>query len=75
VIIGNWRPLGAFGAACLFGFCGLLGQVKLPSAYGQHSNIPTLFQTLPYIVTLIVVAGVVGRSTPPAASGRPYKKQ
>jgi general nucleoside transport system permease protein len=75
VIIGNWRPVAAFGAACLFGFCELLGQVKLPAAYGQHGNIPTLFQTLPYIVTLIVVAGLVGRSTPPAASGRPYKKQ
>jgi simple sugar transport system permease protein len=34
-----------------------------------------LFQALPYVLTLIAVAGVIGRSTPPAAVGRPYKKQ
>ena len=73
VIFGNWRPLGAFGATCLFGFCQALALVKLPAAYGQSTG--TLFQTLPYIVTLIAVAGVIGRSIPPAASGRPYKKQ
>jgi ABC-type uncharacterized transport system permease subunit len=73
VIFGNWRPFGAFGATLLFGFCQALALVKLPAAYGQSTG--TLFQTLPYIVTLIAVAGVIGRSVPPAASGRPYKKQ
>lgn len=73
VVIANWRPFSAFAAACLFGFCQALALVKLPAAYGQSTG--TLFQTLPYIVTLIVVAGVIGRSIPPAASGRPYKKQ
>jgi simple sugar transport system permease protein len=34
-----------------------------------------LFQTLPYVLTLIAVAGIIGRSIPPAAIGRPYKKQ
>jgi general nucleoside transport system permease protein len=47
--------------------------VRLPAAYGQSAG--TLFQTLPYILTLIAVAGVIGRSTPPAAVGQPYKKQ
>ena len=36
---------------------------------------PVLFQTLPYVLTLIAVAGVIGRSIPPAAIGRPYVKQ
>jgi len=73
VIFGNWRPFGAFGATLLFGFASALALVRLPSAYGQSTG--TLFQTLPYILTLVAVAGVIGRSVPPAASGRPYKKQ
>ena len=39
------------------------------------SNAATLFQALPYVITLIAVAGVIGRSIPPAAVGRPYRKQ
>ncbi len=72
LIFGNWRPFGAFGAACLFGFSSALAQ-RLGPAYG--SQYDTLFQALPYVLTLIAVAGVIGRSVPPAASGRPYKKQ
>ena len=72
VIFGNWRPAGAFGATCLFGFASALGNVRLPAAYGQSAG--TLFQTLPYVLTLIVVAGAL-RPTPPAAIGQPYKKQ
>jgi simple sugar transport system permease protein len=73
VIIGNWRPFGAFGATLLYGSCQALAIVFIPAAYGQSTG--TLVQALPYVVTLIVVAGVIGRSIPPAASGRPYKKQ
>jgi simple sugar transport system permease protein len=73
VIFGNWRPFGAFGATLLFGVAYSLGLVRLPAAYGQSTG--TLFQTLPYVLTLIAVAGVIGRSIPPAAVGRPYKKQ
>ncbi len=73
VIFGNWRPLGAFGAACLFGFASALAVVRLPAAYGQSAG--TLFQTLPYLLTLVAIAGVIGRSSPPAAIGKPYKKQ
>jgi simple sugar transport system permease protein len=71
LIIGKWRPFGAFGAACLFGFFSALSD-RLPVYSTAYA---TLFKALPYVVTLIVVAGVVGRSIPPAAVGRPYKKQ
>jgi ABC-type uncharacterized transport system permease subunit len=71
VIFGNWRPWGAAAAALLFGFSSALAQ-KLP-AYSESAAV--LFQALPYVLTLIAVAGVIGRSIPPAADGRPYKKQ
>jgi len=71
VIFGNWRPFGAFGAALLFGFSTALAY-RLPA---YSSNAATLFQALPYVLTLIAVAGVIGRTIPPAADGRPYKKQ
>ena len=71
MIFGNWRPFGAFGAALLFGFSTALA-FRLPV---YSSNAATLFQALPYVLTLIAVAGVIGRTIPPAADGRPYKKQ
>jgi simple sugar transport system permease protein len=71
LIFGNWRPFGAFGAALLFGFSTALAY-RLPV---YSSNAATLFQALPYVITLVAVAGVIGRSIPPAAVGRPYRKQ
>jgi general nucleoside transport system permease protein len=71
LIFGNWRPVGACAAALLFGFSSALAQ-RLPE-YSESGA--TLFQTLPYVLTLIAVAGVIGRSIPPAAIGRPYRKQ
>ncbi|HVM69665.1 MAG TPA: ABC transporter permease [Gaiellaceae bacterium] len=71
VIFGSWRPFGAAAAALLFGFSSALAQ-RLP-AYSESAAV--LFQALPYVLTLIAVAGVIGRSIPPAAVGRPYKKQ
>jgi ABC-type uncharacterized transport system permease subunit len=67
MIFGKWTPLGAFVACLIFGF----GQ----AIYDNNSIIhvsPYLLSMLPYILTLIVVAGVVGRSIPPAADGLPY---
>ena len=71
LIFGNWRPFGAFGAALLFGLSTAIA-FRLP-VYSETAA--TLFQALPYVITLIAVAGVIGRSTPPAAVGRPYVKQ
>jgi ABC-type uncharacterized transport system permease subunit len=73
LIFGNWRPFGAFGAALLFGFSTALASGgRLPVYSGSAA---TLFQALPYVLTLVAVAGVIGRTIPPAAVGRPYKKQ
>ena len=74
VIFGRWRPYAAFAACLLFGFTEALA-LRLPGAYGEDQAWTTLFRALPYVVTLVVVAGVVGRAIPPAASGRPYVKQ
>jgi ABC-type uncharacterized transport system permease subunit len=74
VIFGRWRPFEAFAACLLFGFTEALA-LRLPGAYGEDAAWTTLFRALPYVVTLVVVAGVVGRSIPPAAVGRPYVKQ
>jgi general nucleoside transport system permease protein len=74
VIFGRWRPYAAFAACLLFGFTEALA-LRLPGAYGEDQAWTTLFRALPYVVTLVVVAGVVGRSIPPAAVGRPYVKQ
>jgi simple sugar transport system permease protein len=71
VIFGNWRPFGAAAACLLFGFSSALAQ-RLPE---YSESAATLFQALPYVLTLIAVAGVIGRSVPPAADGRPYEKQ
>ncbi len=71
LIFGSWRPFGAAAACLLFGFSSALAQ-RLPE-YSQSASV--LFQALPYVLTLIAVAGVIGRSIPPAAVGRPYRKQ
>lgn len=71
VIFGNWRPFGAFAAALLFGGSTALS-FRLAQPWG---NASVLFQSLPYVLVLIAVTGVIARPTPPAAVGRPYVKQ
>jgi simple sugar transport system permease protein len=72
LVFGKWRPFPTWAATLLFGFSSALAD-RLPSAYGNQWG--TLFQALPYALTLIAVAGVIGRSIGPAAAGRPYVKQ
>jgi ABC-type uncharacterized transport system permease subunit len=79
MVFGNWNPIGAFLAALLFGFADAL-QVKMqiiePVLPFINKPIPPEFlQMAPYILTIIVVAGVVGRTRAPAAEGKPYEKQ
>jgi simple sugar transport system permease protein len=76
MIAGNWRPLPAFTICLLFGFSDglgrrLQGSDLLPSVISS----PNLLSTLPYIITLIALVGIIGRSRPPASVGRPYVKQ
>ncbi len=71
MIFGKWTPIGAFLASLLFGFADSL-QVKLQIL---RVPIPSEFLLMaPYIVTMIVLAGVVGRAIAPAADGVPYEK-
>jgi simple sugar transport system permease protein len=72
MIFGRWKPFGALAAGLVFGFAramqtklGILG-IPVPSEF---------LLMIPYIVTIIVVAGLVGQARPPAADGQPYIKQ
>jgi general nucleoside transport system permease protein len=71
VIFGSWRPGGALAAALLFGFSSAVAQ-RLP-AFSE--SLAVLFQALPYVLVLIVLAGLIGRSRPPASIGVPYVKE
>jgi simple sugar transport system permease protein len=72
MIFGKWNPIGAYASSLIFGFADSL-QVKMQIL---KVPIPTEFlQMAPYIVTMIVLAGVVGRAMPPAADGTAYEKQ
>ncbi len=81
MIIGRWTPVGAFLAALLFATSDALGQSIVISAPGGSLGevmkvIPAQFyNALPYLVTIVVLAGVVGRSIPPAADGQPYERE
>lgn len=71
MIVGNWNPVGAFTSSLIFGFADSL-QIKMQIL---SVSIPSSFLAMaPYIVTMIVLTGVVGRATPPAADGEPYEK-
>jgi general nucleoside transport system permease protein len=72
MIFGKWTPIGAFGAALLFGFSDSLG-IRLQIV---GVDFPVQFlQMVPYAVTLIVLAGFIGRASPPKAIGQPYVKE
>lgn len=73
-IFGRWTPGGAYLASLLFGFADAL-QLKL-QLFSDVINIPPqFFLMLPYVLTVVVLAGVVGRAVAPAAVGKPYKEK
>ena len=72
MIFGNWNPIGGAMGALLFGFADALN-FKF-----QILEVPVPYQfigMLPFILTMIAVAGVIGKTVPPAADGQPYQKQ
>jgi general nucleoside transport system permease protein len=81
MIVGRWSPLGAFGAALLFSSTTVIGRaVRFSPPEGDlgafMADLPgQVFDALPYLITIVVLAGVVGRSTPPAADGQPYERE
>jgi ABC-type uncharacterized transport system permease subunit len=79
MIFGNWSPFGAWAASMLFGAAQAV-QIKLqlfreviPAqwAFLQNSYIVGL---TPYILTMLILTGIIGKTTPPAADGVPYEK-
>jgi simple sugar transport system permease protein len=81
MIVGRWTPFGAFGAALLFGSSLAIGRiVSFASPDNQlgeflESIPPQFYDALPYLVTIVILAGVIGRSIPPAADGQPYERE
>ena len=77
LIFGKWRPVQTMLACLLFGFTETLtiqlkGSIKLPSG----EDIPTQFiEIIPYVLTIVVLAGFIGYSRPPKAIGQPYQKE
>ena len=77
LIFGKWRPVQTMLACLFFGFTEAVtiqmqGVVKLPSG----EDIPVQFiQMVPYVLTIVVLAGFIGHSQPPRALGRPYEKE
>jgi len=75
MIVGNWNPVGAMLASLFFGFFGAFSnQLQSLQQIQVAANVKSLFDTIPFILTIVVVAGVVGRSRGPAADGVPYEK-
>jgi len=81
MIFGRWTPVGAFGGALLFGTAIALGVVVNVRPPGGDLGtilgaIPSFwYAALPYLITIVILAGVVGRSIPPSADGIPYEKE
>ncbi len=72
MISGRWTPIGGLGASLVFGFADSLQNFLAV----LNVNISSDFLLMaPYVATILVVAGVVGRARPPAADGKPYIKQ
>jgi simple sugar transport system permease protein len=73
-IFGRWTPIGSYLASLLFGFADAV-QIKL-QPLSDAVNVPSqFFLMLPYVLTVIVLAGAVGRAVAPAAIGKHYEKE
>lgn len=81
MIVGRWTPIGAFGAALLFASSQAIGRsITFAPPKAELGDLlkqvpPQFYDALPYLVTIIVLAGLIGRSIPPAADGKPYERE
>jgi ABC-type uncharacterized transport system permease subunit len=71
MIFGKWTPFGAFGACLLYGFGQALYD-QMQTISGPLQDYSSLLATLPYLLTIVALAGFIGRAIPPAADGIPY---
>jgi ABC-type uncharacterized transport system permease subunit len=71
MIFGKWKPWGALWATLLFGF----GNAMSDRVSSVNPTLGTLFEALPYVLTIVAVAGLVGRSRAMAAGGIPYVRE
>jgi simple sugar transport system permease protein len=70
LIFGKWHPLGVLGSTLLFGLASALA-IQLQ---GRDILPVSIVQAFPFVITMLVLAGFIGRSRPPAAIGKPYDK-
>lgn len=79
MIFGKWHPVGALWACLLFGFLDAIGirlqGVALPDLLGGGAVPVQAIQALPYVMTVVLLAGFIGTSVAPQALGRPYVKE
>jgi simple sugar transport system permease protein len=81
MIVGRWTPIGTFGAALLFASSQAISQsITFTAPTGSLGSLLTVvpaqvYDALPYLVTIVVLAGVIGKSIPPAADGQPYERE
>jgi len=79
MIFGKWHPAGALGACLLFGFLDALSirlqGMPLPAALGGGAVPVQAIQALPYLLTVVLLAGFIGRARAPKALGQPYAKE
>jgi general nucleoside transport system permease protein len=81
MIVGRWTPVGSFGAALLFASAtAVYTSITISPPTGDLGNvvaaIPGQFwEALPYLITIVVLAGLIGRSIAPAADGQPYERE
>ncbi len=75
MIFGRWTPVGALVASLIFGYGNALSTSLQGATIGDVRVPVQLLGTLPYVLTILAVAGFVGRSRPPAADGLPYETE
>jgi simple sugar transport system permease protein len=72
LILGNWNPLRLMAGAAMFGFAQAI-PLRLNDAWGISLLPEEFIRTIPYVITIVAIAGFVGRVQPPAAAGRAYE--